>query len=244
MSRMNIRSPRRARMRGRMAPQTLIILSAALALGAGLLAGQRYFAPSAPELPVLQGALAYPTPRELPPFTLQQSDGTALSREELAGRWTLVFFGFTHCPDICPTTLALLVRAQEHWADLPAEQQPRVLFVSVDPERDSPQRTGEYAAYFGPDIVAATAEHAVLEPFARSLGMVYMKTALPAASAPAGSGDGDAGPGNGAPEPYTVDHSSSVAVLDPDVRLVAVLRPPLDADVVAADLRALVEARQ
>lgn len=239
---MRTRSPRRVRMRGRMAPQTLLILSAALALGAGLLAGQRYFAPSAPELPQLQGALAYPTPRELPPFTLQESDGTALTREELAGRWTLVFFGFTHCPDICPTTLALLVRAQERWAHLPAEQQPRVLFVSVDPERDSPQRTGEYAAYFGPDIVAATAEHAVLEPFARTLGMVYMKTALPAAAA-TDAGDEGGDPMNGAPEAYTVDHSSSVAVLDPDVRLVAVLRPPLDAEIVAADLRTLVEAR-
>lgn len=232
-------------MRGRMAPQTLIILVAALALGAGLWAGQRWFAPSAPATPELRGALAYPTPRELPPFTLQQSDGTPLTREELAGRWTLVFFGFTHCPDICPTTLALLVRAQERWADLPADEQPRVLFVSVDPERDSPQRTGEYAAYFGPGILAATAEHAMLEPFARSLGMVYMKTELPAAPAPAGVvEDGEGSPANGTPDAYTVDHSSSVAVLDPDVRLVAVLRPPLDADIVAADVRALVEARR
>ena len=226
--------PCKARTRGRMPVQTLVILVAAIALGAGLWAGQRFFAGgAATDAPQLRGALAYPTPRELPPFELQQADGTPLDAAELAGRWTLVFFGFTHCPDVCPTTLAQLAAAQERWSDLPAEDRPQVLFVSVDPERDSPAKTGEYARFFGPEILAATAGHEVLEPFARSLGMLYMPAALD------GSG-GQPAPG----EPYTVDHSSKVAVLDPQVRLTALLKAPLDAAVVDADLRALMAAQR
>lgn len=223
-ARMKAKAPRAARMRGRIATSTLLILAAAVALGAGLWAGQRWFGAAGSAQPELQRTLTYPTPRQLPPFSLQQSDGTELTLEELSGRWTLVFFGFTHCPDVCPTTLAQLAQAGRQWQDLPPPSQPQVLFVSVDPERDTPGMTGRYAAHFGPDILAATAGHAVLEPFARTLGMVYMQTPL--------EGGG-----------YTVDHSSSVAVLDPQGQLVAVLRPPFDAAVIAADMRALVEAR-
>ena len=210
-------------MRGRIATSTLVILATAVALGAGLWAGQRMFG-GASALPELKGALAYPTPRELPPVSLQQSDGTELTLEELSGRWTLVFFGFTHCPDICPTTLAQLAQAKRQLTDLPEDEQPQVLFVSVDPERDSPERAGTYATHFDPGFLAATADHAVLEPFARGMGMVYMQSPL--------EGGG-----------YTVDHSSSIAVLDPEARLVALMRPPFDAAVIASDLRALAGSR-
>lgn len=217
-------APRAARMRGRIALSTLLILATAVALGAGLWVGQRWFSGSASLTPELQGALAYPEPRPLPPFTLQQSDGTPLDQDELAGRWTLVFFGFTHCPDICPMTLAQLAQAEKQWQALPDDQQPQVLFVSVDPERDTPELAGRYATHFSPAFLAATASHEVLEPFARTMGMVYMQSPL--------EGGG-----------YTVDHSSSIAVLDPEGRLVALMRPPFDAAVIAADMRALAEAR-
>lgn len=199
------------------------VLLAAFAAGLGLWAGQRYFA-QAPTAAGLQAVQLYPAPRPIPDFSLEGGDGQPLDKATLRGRWTLVFAGFTHCPDVCPTTLATLATAAKQWQDLPAEQRPRLLFISVDPERDSAQRSGEYAAYFAKDTLAATAEHAVLEPFTRSLGMVYMKS-------PLSNGD------------YTVDHSASIALLDPEVRLAGLIRPPLDAAAIGADLRRLQDAR-
>ena len=98
----------------------LIVLVIALAAGLGLVASQRWFGRNdAPPRPELQTVRLFPQARELPPFALQQSDGTQLVPGELHGHWTLVFLGFTHCPDVCPTTLADLSRAQKEWEALP-----------------------------------------------------------------------------------------------------------------------------
>ena len=205
---------------------TLVVLLAALAGGLGLLAASRVFdRPEAAGQPALQVVKLFPQPREIPPFSLVQSDGTQLVPGELHGHWTLVFIGFTFCPDVCPTTLAQLARAQKRWESLPESTRPRVLFVSVDPERDTPELAGRYAAHFDPGFLGATAGHEVLEPFARSMGMVYMQSPL--------EGGG-----------YTVDHSSNIAVLDPQARLVGLMRPPFEAATIAADLRALAGARE
>lgn len=199
----------------RLPPAAILII--ALAAGLGLWAGQRWFS-NAP--PVLQNTQLYPQPRELPPFSLDGPDDAAITADSLRGRWTLAFLGFTHCPDICPTTLADLGAAERLLSDLPVERRPRILFLSADPERDTPDATAKYARYFSPDALGATAAHDRLEPFARSLGMVYMKTAL----------EGDN---------YTIDHSSSIALIDEQVRLVGLIRPPLDPARIAADLRAV-----
>ncbi len=200
----------------------VVVLAVALAAGLGLFAARHWFERGADAPPALQGGLTYPAPRTLPPFALDLPDGGRLDADALRGRWTLVFIGFTHCPDICPTTLAQLAAAERQWSDLAPAQRPRILFVSVDPERDSAEHTADYARHFSPDALGATADHARLEPFARSLGMVYMQSPL----------DGGG---------YTVDHSATVAVLDPDAQLVAQLRPPLDPATIAADMRRLIE---
>mgnify|MGYP000956514893 CR=1 FL=1 len=180
-----------------------------------------------PAGPELQAVRLFPQPRELPPFALQQSDGTQLVPGELHGHWTLVFLGFTSCPDVCPTTLAELAQAQKQWEALPEARRPRVLFVSVDPERDTPDRIGEYAAFFHRDTLAATADIPALEEFARSLSLVFMKVPAP----------------DGVPEDqYSIDHSSAMAILDPQARMAGVLQGPLDPEAIAADLRMLTEA--
>lgn len=90
-----------------------IILLIALAAGLGLLAAQQAFAPKPPaNAPATEAITLYPQPRALPDFNLAQSDGTRLIPGELKGHWTLVFLGFTFCPDVCPTTLAELAGAQ------------------------------------------------------------------------------------------------------------------------------------
>ena len=206
---------------------TAWILIAALAAGLGLWAGQRWFEARTPVGPELQAVKLFDHPRELPPFSLQQSDGTKLVTGELKGHWTLVFLGFTHCPDLCPTTLAQLAQAQKQWAALPDPTRPRVLFVSVDPERDTPDAIGEYAHGFDRDTLAATTDIPALEAFARSLSMVFMKVPAPA-GAPA--------------DQYSIDHSAALAVLDPQGRMAGVIPPPLDPRAIAADMTALTQA--
>jgi len=206
---------------------TLVVLVVALAAGLGLLVSQKFFAAKVPAGPQMQAVRLFPQPRELPAFSLQQSDGTQLVPGELNGHWTLVFLGFTYCPDVCPTTLAELAQAQKQWEALPDATRPRVLFVSVDPERDSPDRIGEYAHAFHRDSLAATADLPALEKFARSLSLVFAKA--PAA--------------DGAPtDSYTIDHSATIALLDPQGRMAGVIQPPLQPKAIAADLVALTRA--
>jgi protein SCO1 len=208
------RPPRSARL-----PLTAILI-VAFAAGLGLWAGQRFMGGSQGATPALANGVLFPQPRTLPAFALDGADGKTIDVQALAGRWTVVFLGFTHCPDICPTTLAQLAQAEKALADLPAGKQPRILFVSADPERDTPKATADYARYFSPNAIGATADLARLEPFARSLGMIFVKTDL---------GNGD----------YTIDHSSSLALLDPNGAYAGVIRPPLDSAKIAADLRLL-----
>ena len=93
----------------------IIVLLVALFAGLGLLASRKFFADPAVAQPALQAVKLFPQPRELPDFALQQSDGTQLMPGELHGHWTLVFIGFTFCPDVCPMTLAQLAQAQRQW---------------------------------------------------------------------------------------------------------------------------------
>ncbi len=200
------------------------ILAASLAAAVGLWLGARWSSDGTAGHPqVLQNALLFPAPREVPAFSLDGGDGLPLTGESLRGRWSLVFVGFTHCPDICPTTLSLLAEVEKKATGLAPGL--RIVFVSVDPERDSAARAAEYAHYFSPGALAATADHARLQPFARSLGMVYMQTPLESGG-------------------YTVDHSAGIAILDPEARWVGVFRPPLDAAKMAADLATLAERRR
>jgi protein SCO1/2 len=206
---------------------TVYILVAALASGMALWAAQRWSGHAPAAGPPLQVVKLFEQPRELPAYTLRQSDGTQQVPGELKGHWTLVFLGFTHCPDICPTTLAELAQAQKQWMALPDATRPRVLFVSVDPDRDTPDRIGEYAHAFHRDTLAATADIPALEAFARSLSLVFMKAPAP----------------DGMPaDQYSVDHSAALAVLDPQGRMAGVLQPPLDPKAIAADFTALTQA--
>jgi len=212
-----------------MSRSILYVLIAAVAAGLGLMLGQRHFQPlsiaieAPPALKLLTVRLIEPA-RPLPDFKLSSASGNPLTLDRLKGRWTVVFLGFSHCPDVCPTTLTDLARAQKQWQSLPENIRPRVLFVSVDPARDTPKLTAEYAAYFHPETLGATADEPALGDFAKSLGLVYMK--MPAEG-----------------EIYSMDHSATLVLIDPQGRLAGLIRPPLDANAIADDLRMLAETR-
>ena len=203
---------------------------AALAAGLGLYTAQRYFGPPATQQPnvrpeQLRSVRLINPARVLSPYRLAMSDGTVATPESLQGHWTVVFLGFTHCPDVCPTTLAELAKAQKTWETLPEAIRPRLLFVSVDPERDTPAKTGEYTRYFHPATLAATGDPPALEKFTQALGLVYAKV-------PMDNGD------------YSMDHSATLVVLDPQGRQAGLIRPPLVWKDIATDLRLLAESER
>lgn len=221
--------------RGFASRSTLLVIAAAFAAGLGLYAAQRWLpagtsvaatranGATAPA-PALKAVRLVEPPRAIAPFTLPLAGGAPVTPASLAGHWTVVFLGFTHCPDVCPTTLAELARAQAQWRKLPAATRPQLLFVSVDPDRDTPEGVAEYARFFAPDTLAVAPREAVLAPFAQSLGLVYMKV-------PAAGGD------------YEMDHSATLVVLDPQGRQAGLIRPPLAWADIAADLAALAQSR-
>ena len=200
---------------------TLLVLIVALAAGLGLWAGQKFFFRTAAP-PQVESMRLLDAARVLPEFALAAADGSVVDAAALRGRWTLVFLGFTHCPDVCPMTLAALARAEKLWATLPEASRPRILFVSVDPERDTPEVLQKYAAFFSPHVLSATGDIDALTRFAASLSMVFAKSPQ----------DGGG---------YTIDRTSWVAVLDPEANLAGFMRPPLDPDTIAVDMRTLVE---
>jgi protein SCO1/2 len=197
----------------RLVPPWWLILIIAVAAAAGTWLGQRWWADPATtsSLPLNTGALVrYPVPKQVDVVPLIDRHGQPWTIEQLRGRYSLVFFGFTHCPDICPAALAMLKSSADRWrAELPADQQPQVVFVSVDPKRDTPEQLGRYVDFFDPAFTAVTASDEVLLPWTRSLGIVYVHT-------PTGPGEFD----------YTVDHSGSILLFDPQLQLVGLFRPP------------------
>jgi protein SCO1 len=198
-------------------PIALFVI-AALAAASGLWLGSRLV--FSPQRAAMQSAVLYPAPRAVPDFHLMQANGKALARADWHGHWTLVYFGYASCPDVCPTTLATLKQA---WVDLGKRgltDQVRIDFVSVDPERDTAERLGPYVAFFSPDFVAASGSDVELTRLTRALGLVYSRTT-------------DA---NGA---IQVDHSGSVIIVDPQARLVGMFRPPFTAAAIAADVATL-----
>jgi protein SCO1/2 len=161
-----------------------------------------------PEL--LSGTDMRSAPRALPDFILTDHNGKTFDNARLKGHWTLMFFGYTHCPDICPTTLTMLKQTMAIYLEKggkPSDWQ--VVFVSVDPERDSPKQLAGYVTYFNKDFLGVTGDPEQIALLTRSLGILYVK---------------EDNPDN--PENYLVDHSASIIVVDPEGREAAVLNPP------------------
>lgn len=174
-----------------------------------------------PAVPSLEAGTSLPQPRVLPEFNLVDTHGKAASLAALRGHPTLVFFGFTHCPDVCPTTLALLANVQKQAAQQdPALPVIQVALISVDPERDTPEQLGSYIASFRGDFIGLTGSASEIVKATRAFGVAAARV--------------DLGGGN-----YTMDHSAAVFALDSRARIVAVFTPPLSAAALARDLARL-----
>ena len=196
-----------------MGPKNFIIAVAlAIALAAGVFVALRTQAPAAPAT-----ALVLPAPNPVPEFSLLNQHGNAVDQAVFEGQWDLVFFGFTHCPDICPTTLQVLASAKKALAENGRQTLPRIVLVSVDPERDTPEILGEYVNYFGQGNLGLTGALEEIRKLTGGLGIFFEKQL----------GDG---------ETYAVDHSAAVLVIDPDGRFHSLFGGPHVVDNYVRDL--------
>lgn len=149
------------------------------------------------------------------PFALQTAGGKTVTDADFKGHPFLVYFGYTHCPDVCPTTLADIADALRKIPDAPI----RVLFVTVDPERDTPELMADYAANFDPRIVGLSGDRAAVDRMLTAYRVYARKV-------PGEHGD------------YTMDHSAVIYLMDRDGRFFRTFNADRPPDEAAKDLRA------
>lgn len=161
--------------------------------------------PSLSAPPELMGVLR-PEPKPLVTFELTDQNGKPFTIERLQGKWTFTFFGYTNCPDVCPATMSVLTKIDN---ELSANHENlQVLFVSVDPERDTPEHLFEYMSYFNKKFTAITGAKKEIDNLAQQYSAGYIKE--PETTA-----------GN-----YLVNHTSAIFLTDPQARLVAAFSQP------------------
>jgi protein SCO1/2 len=186
-----------------------ILVAAAAAALLGFLVAQQLDR----ESPALASGTWLPQPKPIADFELEDASGRPYTRADLERAPTLVYFGFTHCPDVCPTTLAKLaqVRRQPGLASL------RVLFVSIDPQRDTPGTVGLYAHAFDPSFEGVTGKPEQIQSVAKNFAVAVNRVELP-------GGD------------YTMDHSAVIFLVG-RAGIVAIFTPPFEVAALATDLR-------
>ena len=118
-----------------------------------------------------ESAMILPSPDAVPAFSAVDQYGNDIDESVFKGQWDLVFFGFTHCPDICPMTLQVLATAKQQLADAGESPLPRIVLVSVDPERDTPELMGQYVDYFGEGNLGITGTVEGISQLTEGLGI-------------------------------------------------------------------------
>jgi protein SCO1/2 len=209
-----------------------LVLMAVLFVLLGIISGKHLLAALSAKPIELTAIELLPEPKPLPEIMLRNANGEAFPREKFLGIWNLVVFGFTSCPDFCPMELqklaSLIKLARQHQSDV------QVIFVSVDPERDSAEKLAQHAAFFHPDIIGLRGDNPAIASFARFFGAAYDRSAvvdskvlmIPAgAPMPATVG-----------EQYLVNHSTRIFVVDPQGQYIGSLRNAESPEVVWSDL--------
>lgn len=167
----------------------------------------------------LASASIYPEPKALQPFQLREASGQVFTEKNLLGQWSLVFFGFTNCPSICPTSMAVL---NQVYNKVNNAAKPQVIFVSVDPERDTLKRIGQYVQGFNPHFIGVKGQKEQIDALARQMSVLYIKLKPET--------------GNN----YTIDHSGAILLINPQGKLHAVFTAPLDAEKMVKDYSLIV----
>lgn len=209
-----------------MARNPTFLIAAAVgivAIAGGMLLARSLMEVGSGAQPAVVKATVLTPARPLPEIALIDQAGAEFDGSRLKNRWSLLFFGFTRCPDVCPTTLGMLAQVAKSLADLPPGERPQIVLVSVDPQRDTPQQLAAYVRFFDPSFTGVTGTQHAIDSFTRALG-------VPVAISKTGNGD------------YTVDHSAAIFLIDPQGALRALFSTPHESAVIAADYRRIVAA--
>lgn len=194
----------------------LLVLAIVIAAIAGAWLLKPIF--SKPEPLQLSSGQLYPEPKPLAPFALIDQHGQPFTNDRLIGKWTFVFFGYTTCPDICPTTLSVFAQFLKQLpVELKADTQ--VVFATVDPARDTVNQLQQYLSFFHPDLIGLTGLPLATDAFARDMGVAYAMVAQ----------DGGG---------YLVDHSVRIFLVSANGERLALFSPAAAGGFVAADLLA------
>ena len=170
-----------------------------------------------------QSLLVFPKEKSFSGFKLIDKNNNSLDINSFAGHWTLIFFGYTHCPDVCPTTLSELQKTFKQLDGQNLKQAPQVLFVSVDPQRDTPHTLNEYIQFFNPKFNAATADDANILSITSQIGAAYHIESHEKDNIN-----------------YNVDHTAAVFLINPDKKLYGIFRSPHDSSKISSDLTQLI----
>jgi protein SCO1/2 len=166
----------------------------------------------------------FPAPRPLAAFAFTDHENRVFDLSRLKGKWSFLFFGYTHCPDVCPTTLATLARAHENMVKgTVGAEDVQFVFISVDPNRDTASKLRQYVTYFDATFLGVTGDNAQLGNLAGQLGAAYQVEITPGV------------------ENYPVYHAATVFLVDPQARYHAVFAPPLDAEGISQRFKVLRE---
>ena len=188
---------------------TLMFLAAVIAMAAGLWLGQNDNQPSIkPE--AIQGAI-YPVAKNIKDFELLDQLANKVTNDILKNHWSLIFVGYTHCPDVCPTTLNVLNQVDGFMREQKI-QPPQIIFLSIDPQRDTPEALKPYVDYFNKRFIGLTGEPDEVKQLTQQLNAVYRK-------AVGASGDINK-------DDYLMDHSSALMLTNPRGDLQSILTAP------------------
>ncbi|ASQ45233.1 SCO family protein [Legionella clemsonensis] len=165
------------------------------------------------------------TPREINQFTLTGIDNQPFNNESLKGQWTMIFFGFTNCGYLCPTTMAELAKMYRTLEEEGVQPLPRVVMISIDPARDDLDKLDHYVKAFNPHFYGARGADEIVKQMTREMGIAYAKIAI--------SNSND-------PNNYDVQHSGAVMLFNPQGELNAFFTTPHQASLLAKDYQLLV----
>ncbi len=158
------------------------------------------------------------TPREIPPFNLEGMDNKLFNNRALHGKWTMIFFGFTHCGYVCPTTMAKLAKTYHLLEAKKHYPLPHVVFISIDPKRDTKARLSKYVKAFHPSFYAARGKDDQIKAMTQKMGIAYASVAL-----------------KGQPNNYDIQHTGAIMLINPDGKLIAFFTAPHDSAKLAQD---------
>lgn len=168
------------------------------------------------------------TPRVITPFHLVDNHGKSFTKASLKGRWTLMFFGFTNCGYVCPTTMAELSKMYQSLASqVPEREMPQVVLVSVDPKRDSVSRLNEYVTSFHKDFKGARGDAKDIENLTKQMSVVYIKLNSPKDK-----------------DHYTINHSGAIMLMDPNGNLSAFFSTPHKAKEMVIDYKSIMKVME